>query len=192
MADMKLIKEIPVLLRAAARLENENWSFRDYFKFRLGMSNDDLDKMVHETSEAVWKRIDCKVCGHCCRTLQIAVDLADITRLAKSLGISVAEFRSQYVQREGSREEYFASVPCPFLEGSVCTVYEDRPKSCRDFPYLQEPHFRTRSISFIQNCSVCPIVFNTSEQLKVDTGFRKPTAQTPKHLNKRGPHRGKG
>ena len=66
------------------------------------------------------------------------------------------------------------TVPCPFLKENVCSVYEDRPKACRDFPYLHEPGFRTRMITLIENTALCPIVYNTCEQLKTILPFRKP------------------
>jgi len=51
-------------------------------------------------------------------------------------------------------------------------VYEDRPQACRDFPYVHEPNFRSRTLSMIDNTATCPIVFNVWQQLKGRVGYR--------------------
>jgi uncharacterized protein len=173
-ADEKLITEIPLIQHYAARREDENWRFRTFVKHRLDMEDDELDSVVKETTDSVWSRIDCTRCAHCCRTLQVVVDNEDAARLARRLGIGTAEFNKLYVKVDEFNERYLAATPCPFLKENLCSVYEDRPKACRDFPYLHEPGFRTRMIMVIQNTAVCPIVYNTCERLKSRLDFPRP------------------
>ncbi len=177
MPEEKIITEIPVIQRLAAKREDENWRFRTYVKHRLEMEDEALDAVVQETTDAVWSKIDCTQCAHCCRTLQVVVDHQDAARLAKRLGMRVPEFKRRYMKYDEHKEGYFAAMPCPFLKENVCSVYEDRPKACRDFPYLHEPRFRTRMIMFIENTAVCPIVYNTCEQLKSRLEFGKAKAK---------------
>lgn len=167
MAEQKIITKIELIERYARSKEEENWRFRDYLKYRLPLSNDALDAMVQATTAKVWEQIDCKACANCCRTAQVMVDAADIARLAKRLALSKAEFTRRYISTVAAGEMMLSTQPCPFLEGNVCSVYEDRPQSCRDFPYLHEKNFRSRSISMVENTSLCPIVFNTYESLKM-------------------------
>jgi Fe-S-cluster containining protein len=180
MSEEKLITEIPLIQRYAARREDENWRFRTYVKHRLKMEDDQLDAVVQETTDAVWSQIDCTRCAQCCRTLQVVVDHQDAARLAKRLNMSASEFKRRYMKFDEHKEGYFAASPCPFLKENACSVYEDRPKACRDFPYLHEPKFRTRMITFIENTALCPIVYNTCERLKTRLQFRRPNAKREK------------
>lgn len=162
----RIITELELIQRYARDREDENWRFRSFLK-QLDMDDAGLDAVVGETTDEVWQQIDCRACAHCCRTMEIVVDELDIERLARRLKMQPALFRRKYVRksRDGG-EPCLASPPCPFLRGNDCSVYEDRPKACRDFPYLHEPGFRTRTMTMVENTALCPIVFNTWERLK--------------------------
>jgi Fe-S-cluster containining protein len=60
----------------------------------------------------------------------------------------------------------FKKPPCPFLADNLCSNYEFRPKDCKSFPHLQKKDFVFRLWSVVENCSICPIVFNVYEYLK--------------------------
>ena len=93
----------------------------------------------------------------------------DVKRLAKFLGLPEAEFRTQYVQRyEEEDGDTFNTQPCPFLKNNRCVVYDVRPGDCLSYPHLQKKDFPQRLITAINNCSVCPVVFNVFERLKRD------------------------
>ena len=164
----QIIREIPLIARYSRHNEDADWRFRSYLKAHPTLSDSKLDRVVEEETERVWAQIDCTKCANCCKTLQIAVDAADITRLARRLGVKRNDFVKQYVLTdESDHTQYFASTPCQFLgEDNRCTVYEDRPKACQDYPYLRKARFRSRTISMISNCSTCPIVFNVWQALK--------------------------
>jgi Fe-S-cluster containining protein len=62
-----------------------------------------------------------------------------------------------------------------FLRGNLCTVYEARPRACREFPYLVS-HQRSlggRMSSVCKHASLCPIVFNALEAYKHAVGYRR-------------------
>ena len=59
----------------------------------------------------------------------------------------------------------FPNVP-PLLSDNCCTVYDHRPDDCRSYPHLHKDEFVFRLIQAVENCSVCPIVFNVFERLK--------------------------
>ena len=170
MAD-QLIREIPRIRRYSRHNEAEDYRFRAFLKTRLNLSNTELDALVQETTNAVWAQIDCTTCGNCCRTLQIVVDDKDIHRLSTRLGITIKQFTQKYVGIAEDKIKHFRSVPCPFLgDDNICSVYEDRPLACREFPYLHIPGFRQRTLTMIENCSSCPIVFNVWQRLKKAIG----------------------
>lgn len=163
----QIIRDIPLIQRYARQNENEDWRFRTHLKATLDLSNEELDAIVRETTDAVWQQIDCTACAHCCKALQIVVDTKDIARLAKRLGMTIRAFSQKYVKVEPDKTKRFNTLPCPFLGAdNLCTVYEDRPQACRDYPFLYEPHFRARSMNMVMNAGFCPIVFNVWQSLK--------------------------
>jgi Fe-S-cluster containining protein len=167
-----LIREIPLIQRYSRHNEAEDMRFRTFLKGRLNLSIEQTDAIVRETADEIWSQIDCTTCAHCCRTLQVVVDRADIRRLAARLQMKPEGFAARFVKMAEDKTQYLAKSPCPFLgEDNRCTVYEDRPKACHDFPYLHAKHFTSRSFMMIENCAVCPIVFNTWQALKTRLGF---------------------
>ncbi len=82
--------------------------------------------------------------NRCCRNLNLFLYPYDVLRLRKRLGLDAGAFIDRHVDlvlREGS---HFPDVlltmadnaekTCPFLTDRGCSVYEDRPYSCRLFP----------------------------------------------------------
>ena len=162
-----LIREIPLIARYSRSNEAQDMRFRAFLKAGSEMSNAELDAIVQETTNEVWKQIDCTTCANCCKTLQIVVDSKDIRRLSARLGVSPQKFAQKYVRKDEEGTKYLASTPCVFLGAdNRCTVYEDRPQACRDFPYLHTEGFRQRTFMMIDNCATCPIVFNVWQRLK--------------------------
>jgi Fe-S-cluster containining protein len=166
-APENLIRELPRIRRYSRHNEAEDMRFRAFVKTRLPLSNAELDAVVRETTDAVWQELDCLTCGNCCRTLQIVVDNADIRRLSTRLGLTSKQFAARYVSVAEDKAQHFTSTPCPFLgQDNRCSVYEDRPQACRDFPYLHTDGFRQRMLVMIENGALCPIVFNVYQRLK--------------------------
>lgn len=170
----QIIREIPLIKRYSRHNEAEDFRFRAYLKGDLDLSNAELDAVVRETTDAVWKQIDCTTCANCCRTMQIEVDNKDITRLAGRLKLTIPQFTKRYIAVAEDKTKHFTSTPCPFLgEDNLCTVYDDRPKACRDFPFLHGENFRSRTLGVIAHASDCPIVFNVWQALKTRFKRRK-------------------
>ena len=174
LSDDGLIRSLPLIRRRCRHNETEDARFADFVKSRLPLSNRDLDALVHETTASVAARIDCTACGNCCRTLQIVVDDRDIARLSKRLGATAKAFARQYVQTAPDGVKHFAASPCSFLgDDNRCTVYDDRPQACRDFPYLDTTNFRGRALVTLENVPTCPIVFNVWQTVKARLSPRK-------------------
>jgi Fe-S-cluster containining protein len=80
----------------------------------------------------------------CCRDVNIFLGPYDIVRLRKSLGISSGEFLARYTLSLVPDSTGFPLVllkmgedrerACPLLGPGGCSVYHDRPWSCRMFP----------------------------------------------------------
>jgi Fe-S-cluster containining protein len=87
---------------------------------------------------------DCDQCpAYCCTYPSIPVTLRDVRRLAKRFELTLEQAEQRFTKRdkEGARvmrhkvDHIFPSA-CQFLdqEKRQCTIYEDRPKICREFP----------------------------------------------------------
>ncbi len=82
--------------------------------------------------------------NECCRDLNQFLTPYDILRLRARLNISSSEFLSRYTtQHTGPetglpvvrlRENPTSGNKCPFVTQTGCSVYEDRPSSCRAYP----------------------------------------------------------
>ncbi len=80
----------------------------------------------------------------CCRNADMYLYPYDIIRMKEQLGISSDEFLKKHTISAFRDNKYFPSLmlkmsddeekSCPFLSDKGCTVYEDRPFSCRAYP----------------------------------------------------------
>lgn len=86
-------------------------------------------------------RFECTQCGDCCSGAPgyVWVEQDEIDALAKRMEMAPEEFEKMYVrdvrQKRSLRE--FPNGDCVFLHETSrgCTVYEDRPKQCRTWPF---------------------------------------------------------
>ena len=163
----KLITEIPLIRRYSHYNEDQDWRFRAHLKAG-NVSNADLDQTVHDITNEVWSQIDCTKCANCCKVLEVVVDDKDILRLSRRLKLTAKEFEQRHVFQGQDKVKMLNKQPCFFLNSdNTCSVYEDRPTACHDFPYLHKTGFRQRSIMMVHNQEVCPIVFNVWQRLKL-------------------------
>lgn len=160
----------------ADQKDEENLRFRSFLK-ASPLSVEQLDKLVFQTTDQVWAHVDCTACGNCCKEIGPVLDQEDAERLAARLGMTVEALVQKYLKPEedpdeaGNRWEMRVR-PCPLLDkDNRCTVYEDRPASCKGYPYLHEPDFVFRTLGMLERASTCPIVFEVLERLKESTGF---------------------
>jgi len=82
--------------------------------------------------------------NQCCRNLNLFLYPYDVLRLKHRLDISSDQFLDTFVDVVMRPSNYFPEVllkmseniekTCPFLTSSGCSVYPDRPDTCRSFP----------------------------------------------------------
>jgi len=150
------LKEIEKMYKSDS---SSNIEFKDFLKSGK-LDNKRFLKIVREVEE----KIDCTECGNCCKVLKIPVNEEDIKRISNSLKISSEEFITKYVE-ENSKGKKFLHKPCNFLENNKCTIYEVRPEECKKYPNLDKD-ITIRTIGFLSNAEMCPIVFNVLENSK--------------------------
>jgi uncharacterized protein len=169
----EFITDLELIKRLAQEHEDEDIDFRTYLKGYLSWGEKRLDALVQEIAEEVTRAIDCTSCGNCCRLMVIGVTGSDVSRLARRCAVTVKDFESRYVTINGPTEKMITESPCPFLEANLCSVYDDRPRDCREFPHLHKTGFRSRTLGVLGELSICPIVYNTWELLKQELDFKR-------------------
>ena len=152
---------------------DENWRFRSFLK-GYDADVEEIDATVHEIYREVAAQIDCTACANCCKVVSPVLNMADIQRFSEGLGISVSKMMAEHIARHKKSDRFrFNKKPCPFLESNLCSNYDHRPRDCRSFPHLHKPDFIFRLWNVVDNCEVCPIVFNVYERLKIVFAFRR-------------------
>jgi Fe-S-cluster containining protein len=126
-----------------------------------------LDEVVGRLHEEAFSQFDCLKCANCCKTIGPRLIAKDIERLAKFLKVKSSEFQEKYVEIDEDNDFVFKEHPCPFLlPDNYCTVYEARPKACREYPHTDRKRFYQILGLSLKNCETCPVVFNIFQQLK--------------------------
>lgn len=104
-------------------------------------------------------RFSCTGCGDCCTGAPgyVWVNQQEIDALAARLKMTPAQFEAKYVRQVGVRRSLKErrNYDCVFLnENRRCTVYEDRPRQCRTWPFwdsnLKSP------AAWKAACEACP------------------------------------
>lgn len=125
-----------------------------------------MDTIVQELHEEVSENIDCLSCARCCRTLGPAIYDKDIERIAKALRIKPSEVVASYLKVDEDGDYVFKTMPCPFLQAdNYCSIYESRPKACREYPHTDRKKFEQIYKLTVKNSVTCPIAYEVLTKL---------------------------
>ena len=164
---MKLETDLNKIKKLSEKNGEENWNFRSFLK-GYDATIEEMDAIVYELYQRISSEIDCTDCANCCKKVQPVLDQEDIKKCCEGFGISVSRFKKESLKSDDEEQEKFVfkGKPCPFLKNNLCSIYSFRPKDCKSFPHLHKKEFVFRLWGVVENCSICPIVFNVYEQLK--------------------------
>ncbi|CAI8273643.1 MAG: Uncharacterised protein [Cryomorphaceae bacterium] len=126
-----------------------------------------LDKLIHPLHDEVFSCTDCLKCANCCSTTGPLFTDKDISRIANHLRIKPSVFVGKHLRMDEDKDYVLKSVPCTFLgSDNRCSIYEVRPKACREFPHTN----RIRQSQLLKltekNVEVCPAVSQIIEKIK--------------------------
>lgn len=108
--------------------------------------------------------------NQCCRNLNLFLYPYDVLRLSRHLDITTDAFIERYVDVVMRDGHYFPEVllrmadndekTCPYLTDGGCSVYPDRPDTCRTFPVEQGALFdaatgRRQAVHFFRPPDFC-------------------------------------
>lgn len=126
-----------------------------------------LDYVMQELHEAEFKKTDCLECANCCKTTGPLFTNADVERISKHFRLKPQQFIDQYLRIDEDNDYVLQQVPCSFLGfDNYCSIYDVRPKACREFPHTDRKKFHQISNLTMKNIAICPAAFNIVEQMK--------------------------
>ena len=140
---------------------------QQFFKRLKRVKTKVLDQLIHPLHKEVFSCTDCLKCANCCTTTGPLFTDKDINRIAKHLRIKPSVFTKKYLRIDEDRDYVLQTVPCVFLgEDNYCSIYNVRPKACREFPHTDRIKQSQLLKLTEKNIEVCPAVYNIVEKLK--------------------------
>lgn len=122
-------------------------------------NNRTLDEQFHQLHEEAFRKIDCLTCANCCKTTSPIFRDVDIKRLSKRLRMTESKLIDTYLKMDEEQDYVLKSSPCPFLGvDNYCSVYEDRPLACREYPHTNRKNMYQILPLTRKNMEVCPAV----------------------------------
>jgi Fe-S-cluster containining protein len=145
------------LKRLATTKEHENILFITLLKCK---DSGKIDKIVHQLHNEITQQIDCTLCGNYCCQLQPELHKKDIATLARLENIAPQNYKEYYCEKAEDGKILLKTKPCRYLKEKKCSIYENRPEECKNFPYTDDEEFVSRLYSVLNFYEICPIVFN--------------------------------
>ena len=156
-----IIKNLP---KQAKDKHNDN---KKFFVKLKNKPPKDLDYVMQELHDEEFKRTDCLDCANCCKTTGPLFTDKDIDRISKHFKQKPQQFINQYLRIDEDKDYVLQTVPCTFLGiDNYCSIYEVRPKACREFPHTDRKKFQQISHLTLKNVAMCPAAFNIVEKMK--------------------------
>ena len=159
--------------RLGGKKRKENEALRKHMKKMHNLP----ERRLRIVAEEVEGQIDCRQCANCCRVATAKLLERDVERLAKFFRLSISQFKAQYTMEhaeDGLILKRNDQTGCVFLDGTTCTIYDERPTACENFPHLVrgQGSIPSRMWEMIDRATYCPIVYNTLEAFKPVLGFK--------------------
>lgn len=125
-----------------------------------------LDNAFHKAHEEVFSKTDCLECANCCKTSSPIITNKDIDRIASNLCMKPGDFVVSYLRIDEDEDYVFQKTPCVFLnEDNTCSIYEVRPKACREYPHTDRKNMHEILELTWKNTMVCPAVYEIVQKL---------------------------
>ena len=156
-------------MKYSSDLEKGKINIQDYkkaFQKLKKKNNKVIDEMFHDLHEEVFENIDCLSCSNCCKTTSPIFRDVDIKRISKKLKIKESQFINSYLKMDEEHDYVLQKSPCFFLgEDNKCSIYEDRPLACREYPHTDRKNMHQILNLTLKNVEICPAVVQITEQI---------------------------
>lgn len=126
-----------------------------------------IDPDFHVAHKEAFQKIDCLDCANCCKTTSPIFRDVDIKRLSKYFRTTPGKFIEEYLKVDHEGDYVLQSAPCPFLNeaDNRCSVYEQRPLACREYPHTDRKNMYQILDLTVRNIEVCPAVVSVVESV---------------------------
>lgn len=147
----------------ALKKQKEHKKFLDSLKKKPPKN---LDYITQESHDIVFNEINCLDCANCCKTTGPLYTEKDIERIAKHLRMKPSDFEAIYLRIDEDNDKVLQNLPCFFLnEDNTCSIYDVRPKACREYPHTDRKKVYQINNLTIKNTIICPAAFTWLEIL---------------------------
>ncbi|MDX2149518.1 MAG: YkgJ family cysteine cluster protein [Bryobacteraceae bacterium] len=168
-----MVHDLVQIQRLGEKKRTENQQFRRWLK-----SHTFVERRFRKIAEEIESEIDCTACANCCRVATVRLQQRDIERLARFFRISAERFCEDYTMPSAEEGIILKRTEkgCVFLDGATCSIYDERPATCENFPHVVRGpgSLLSRMWEMPDRATYCPIVFNTLESWKLESGFVSP------------------
>jgi len=150
-----------------ARAKKERKSTQKILKEMHGIRPEILDRNFLAAHEKVFARTDCLECANCCKTSSPIITNKDIDRMAAHLRMKPGDFVVKYLRIDEDEDYVIQQTPCVFLnDDDTCSIYEHRPKACREYPHTDRKNMREILELTYKNSLVCPAVYEIIREVE--------------------------
>jgi len=126
-----------------------------------------FDQKMQTIHDDVFNRIDCLSCANCWKTTGPLFTDKDIERISRHLRMKPADFEAKFLRTDEDQDRVLQNLPCHFLAAdNTCSIYEVRPKACREFPHTDRKKIYQINHLTIKNTLICPAAFEVVERLQ--------------------------
>lgn len=133
----------------------------------IQLDKKEVDALFQETHEKVFACTDCLKCANCCKTTGPLFTASDIKRISSKLKLTEKDFIKKYLRKDEDNDMVLQQVPCTFLgEDNLCSIYEFRPKACRQYPHTDQNDQPSIYHLTLKNATVCPAVSDILDEIR--------------------------
>lgn len=130
-------------------------------------NNREVDTLFHTEHVKAFKKIDCLSCANCCKTTSPIFRDVDVKRIAKRLRVPIGKFIDTYLRMDDDKDFVLKTSPCAFLDDdNTCSIYEDRPLACREYPHTDRKNMYQILDLTLTNTLICPAVSEIFTKIK--------------------------
>jgi len=156
-----------VLRELSTKAREKKAVHKKFFKKLKQKPPKQLDYLMQELHEEEFERTDCLECANCCKTTGPLFTNPDIERIARHLRLKPQKFIAAYLKVDEDGDHVLQQLPCSFLGAdNYCSIYEVRPKACKEFPHTNRKKFHQISALTLKNVAICPAAFNIVEAMQ--------------------------
>jgi Fe-S-cluster containining protein len=134
----------------------------DLFSFTISQNVMSMEKgrrKFERLALAILEYFECERCCKCCLEMPVHLNEEDMDRLCKLDGEAL------FGKMDENEVDNYLKTPCPYLKGNECTIYENKPTSCRMFPFVV-----IRPVPTLQLCLMGEKIFEKYKKLALEYG----------------------